>query len=115
MKFIIDVGVGRSVEVQLAADGYEVLPVRDRDPHMADREILSWAVQEQAIVVTMDKDFGDLIWKERLPHAGVVLLRMEDATGPERADAMRRIARDFSSELPHHFTVFKNDRLRISR
>ena len=30
MKFVIDVGVGRSVEMQLAADGHEVLPVRDR-------------------------------------------------------------------------------------
>jgi predicted nuclease of predicted toxin-antitoxin system len=115
MKFVIDVGVGRSVEMQLAADGYEVLPVRDRDPHLPDREILRWAVQEQAIVVTMDKDFGDLIWKERLPHAGVMLLRMEDATGAEKADAMRRIVREFGTELPHNFTVFKNDRLRISR
>lgn len=67
------------------------------------------------IVVTMDKDFGDLIWKERLPHAGVILLRMEDATGPERASAMRRIVREFGAELPQRFTVFKNDRLRISR
>ena len=115
MKFVIDVGVGRSVETQLAAEGYEVLPVRDRDPHLADQEILRWAVQEQAIVVTMDKDFGDLIWKERLPHAGIILLRMEDATGPERAAAMRRIVREFGAELPQRFTVFKNDRLRISR
>lgn len=115
MKFVIDVGVGRSVEVQLAADGYDVLPVRDRDQHLADQEILRWAVQEQAIVVTMDKDFGNLIWKERPPRAGVVLLRMEDATGPEKAAAPRRIVREVGPELPHHFTVFKNDRLRISR
>jgi len=66
-------------------------------------------------VVTMDKDFGDLIWKERWPHSGVVLLRMEEANGAERADAMRRIVREFGAELPHRFTVFKNDRLRISR
>ena len=115
MKFVIDVGVGRSVELQLATDGYEVLPVRNRDPHMADQDILHWALQEQAIVVTMDKDFGDLIWKARLPHAGIILLRMEDATGLEKADAMRRIVQEFGAELPQRFTVFKNDRLRISR
>ena len=40
MKFVIDVGVGRSVEVQLAAEGHDVLPVRDRDPHLPDQEIL---------------------------------------------------------------------------
>lgn len=61
MKFITDVGVGRSMERRLAADGHAVLPVRDCDPHLADQEILRWAVQEQAIVVTMDKDFGNLI------------------------------------------------------
>lgn len=103
------------MELQLAADGYEVLPVRERNPHMPDAEIVRWAHQEQAIVVTMDKDFGDLIWRERLPHAGVVLLRMEDASGLERADAMHCIVRDFGAELPQAFTVFKNDRLRISR
>jgi len=62
----------------------------------------------------MDRYFGDLIWKERLPHAGVVLLRMEEATGPERA-AMHRIAQEFGTELPFAFTAFKNERLRISR
>jgi len=115
MKFIIDVGVGRGVEQQLIADGHEVLPVRERNPHMPDIQIVSWAHQEQAIVVTMDKDFGDLIWKERLPHAGVVLLRMEEASSAERAAAVHRIVQEFGSELPRAFTVFKNDRLRISR
>ncbi len=88
--------------------------MRARDPHLPDQEILRWAVQEQAIVVTMDKNFGDLIWKERLPHAGVVLHK-EEATGPERAAAMHRIAQEFGAELPLAFTVFKNDRLRINR
>ncbi len=36
MKFVVAVGVGRSVEQQLAADGHLVLPVRERDPHLPD-------------------------------------------------------------------------------
>jgi len=44
MRFIIDAVVGRSVELWLAADGHQVLPVCARDPHLPDQEILRWAV-----------------------------------------------------------------------
>lgn len=115
MKFIVDVGVGRSVEEQLRVEGHTALPVRDRNPHMPDVEILEWALAEQAIVVTMDKDFGDLVWKQQRPHVGILLLRMEEATGPERAAVMSLLVRDFSHELSGNFAVYKNERLRISR
>lgn len=49
------------MEQQLQRSGHLMLPVRDRNPHMADAEILAWALQEQALVVTMDKDFGELV------------------------------------------------------
>jgi predicted nuclease of predicted toxin-antitoxin system len=91
-----------------------ISPLRDRNPHMADQDILHYAVSEQAIVVTMGKYLGDLLWKEHQPHAGVILLRMEEATGSKKADAMCRIVREFGAELPQHFTVCKNDRLRTS-
>lgn len=62
----------------------------------------------------MDKDFGDLIFKERLPHYGILLLRLEEATGPERATVVRLILEQHGAELPGQFAVFQHDRLRIS-
>ena len=75
MRFVVDAGVGTSVERPLRDLHYPVVAVWDINPHMPDVQVLDLARQQQAIVVTMDKDFGDLIFKERQPHHGVLRLR----------------------------------------
>src|ERR1700687_1117117 len=52
---------------------------RDVDPRMSDKDILDWAVREQRLVLTQDKDFGELVYLSGQAHAGVLLLRLEDA------------------------------------
>lgn len=114
MNVVVDAGVGTSVERLLRELGYRTIAVRDIDPHLPDVEVLALARQHAAVVITMDKDFGDLIFKDRLPHDGVLLLRLEEATGPERAAVVRLILAHHAAELPGRFAVFQHDRLRIS-
>lgn len=71
-NFLIDVGVGKAVEEWIRSEGYDVLPVREIDPSMQDIDILSLAVAEQRILITMDKDFGELVYRSGQPHAGVL-------------------------------------------
>ena len=80
-KFLFNVGVGRIAESWLEAAGFDVSSVRSLDPAMADADILAIAVAENRLVVTMDKDFGELVYRSKKSHAGVLLLRMEDADG----------------------------------
>ncbi|MFC6222841.1 DUF5615 family PIN-like protein [Hymenobacter artigasi] len=115
MRFVVDAGVGTSVERLLREMGYATVAVRDVDPHLPDVEVLALARQHTAIVITMDKDFGDLIFKEHQPHHGILLLRLEEATGPERAAVVQLILEQHAAELPGRFAVFQNDRLRISQ
>lgn len=84
LKFFIDVGVGKKVERWLANQGYDTTSVRDIDPRLPDKEILKIAVSEKRMVVTMDKDFGELIYNSGLLHGGVLLLRLEDAKSDEK-------------------------------
>jgi Uncharacterized protein conserved in bacteria len=79
LKFLVDIGVGKKVEEWLSKSGYDIRSVRDINPRMEDREILSMAVSEGRMIITMDKDFGELVYNSGLPHAGVLLLRLEDA------------------------------------
>ena len=113
-EFVVDAGVGTSVELLLRELGYLTVNVRDVNPHLPDTGVLALAVAQKAIVVTMDKDFGDLVFKNGLPHFGILLLRMDEATGAERATAIRWILAHHAGELPNRFAVFQNDRLRIS-
>ena len=84
MKLIVDVGVGMAVEETLREMGHDVRSVRDIGARMPDRKILELAAAEERVLVTMDKDFGDLAVREGAAHAGVLLVRLEEATGTRR-------------------------------
>lgn len=113
LKFLVDVGVGKAVEDWLRAERYEVMAVRDLDPRMSDSDILPLAVRERCLVVTMDKDFGELVYHCGQPHAGVLLLRLEDAPSDEKVAVVKKIIADHADELQGHFPVYQNHRLRI--
>ena len=113
MKIIVDVGVGEAVEDELKRQGYDVIGVRRLNPAMPDPEILAIAVQDQRLVITMDKGFGELVYHSGLAHAGVLLLRMEDARSDEKVAVVRQIFMERAGELQDHFSVYQSGRLRI--
>ena len=109
MKLLIDVGVGRSVEEFLKAAGHEVISVRELDPRMKDVDILDLATREGCLVITTDKDFGELVFRSGHKHAGVLLLRLE------KMEVVREIFASYGEELLGSFSVYQSGRLRIRR
>ena len=83
------------------------------DAKMLDSDILSLANKEERIVVTMDKDFGELVYNAGLAHSGVVLLRLHNASSEEKANVIKQIVKEYSQLLPRNFCVFHKGRLRI--
>ncbi len=69
LRFLVDVGVGKGTEKYLRGEGYDTKAVRDIDPRMEDEEIIRTAVSENRMVITMDKDFGELVYHLKSPHA----------------------------------------------
>jgi predicted nuclease of predicted toxin-antitoxin system len=115
LKFLIDIGVGKKVEQWLKDNGYDMKAVRDSDPKATDGTILKTAVSESRMVMTMDKDFGELVFKSGKSHAGVLILRLEDANGNEKVEAVKTIMEEHEDKLYGKFCVFQSGRLRISR
>lgn len=113
MKLLVDVGVGKAVEDWLNTQGHDVVAVRDLDPHMPDSKILARAAKEQRLIITMDKDFGELIYRSRRFHTGVLLLRLEEATSREKVAVMQEIFKGYGKKLPGRFVVYSRGRLRI--
>ncbi len=64
MKFLVDVNASGAVARWLVGRGHDVVQVAEKDPRMRDEEILSWAINEQRIIVTTDQDFEEMIWRE---------------------------------------------------
>jgi len=115
LKFLVDVGVGEKVEDFLYKSGYDILSVRKLNPRMSDSEIINIAAKDNRIVITMDKDFGELIYNSGLIHKGILLLRTENCSGDKKAKILSEILINYSSELEENFCVFSKDRLRIRR
>lgn len=113
LKFLIDVGVGKKVEEWLQNEGYDVKCVRDIDARLSDREILKIAANENRMIITMDKDFGELVHSSGLLHAGVLLLRLEDMDSEQKRSIVERIIRGYGDIIRGKFCVFKHNKLRI--
>jgi predicted nuclease of predicted toxin-antitoxin system len=77
MRFLTDENIARSIVGLLREAGHDVLSAKESTKGAADRDILARAVVEARILVTFDKDFGELAFRSRLPSGcGVVLFRM---------------------------------------
>ncbi len=67
------------------------------------------------MLVTADKDFGELVYRLGRAHAGVVLLRLAGVPVADRAEAVSAVFRDRAAELPGNFTVVEPDAVRVRR
>jgi predicted nuclease of predicted toxin-antitoxin system len=114
LKFLIDVGVGKGVE-RFLAEEYDVKAVRDIDPRMEDVEIIRLAVSENRIIITMDKDFGELVYHSSMQHKGVLLLRLENAPGTEKLKIVKDILKKHKAGICNNFSVFHKNKIRIRK
>jgi predicted nuclease of predicted toxin-antitoxin system len=77
MRFLANENFPGAAVVALAAAGQDIAWVRTAAPGASDPEVLAWAVREQHVLLTFDKDFGELASGSALPSAcGVVLFRI---------------------------------------
>ena len=90
MRFLLDVcAASRRMQDALAAQGHDVLSALERNPRATDEELLALAMEEGRILVTEDKDFGELVFVRRLPHPCIV--RFVEMTAAEKVTAMREL------------------------
>lgn len=73
---VADECVADPIVVALRGAGFEVLAIAEEAPSIADEGVLQRAVQRDALLVTADKDFGELVFRQRLVSSGVLLIRL---------------------------------------
>jgi len=84
-------------------------------PGAEDLEVLRMAQDEQRILVTEDKDFGDWVFAHGEKIEGVVLLRFPARAHKTLAENMVVLVKECATELRHSFTVFEPGRARIRK
>ena len=77
MNLLADENIDRSIVERLRADGHAVDWISELSPSVSDEVVLQRAADSGAVLVTEDKDFGELVYRRGLSHAGVLLVRLE--------------------------------------
>ena len=104
---------GEAVEA-LRVAGHEVLWIRTDAPGLSDRAVLDRAQVEDRLIVTFDKDFGELAFRFGLPaSSGIVLFRIL-ASSPSRVARIARAALEARDDWTGHFAVVEESRIRMT-
>jgi predicted nuclease of predicted toxin-antitoxin system len=90
MRFLADENVSRRVIERLRAGGFEVIAISETRSGAPDSDVLQAAEAEGCILITEDRDFGELILRQRLGVRGMILLELDRLSNVAEADVVPR-------------------------
>ena len=116
MKILADEDVERPIVVRLRLEGYEVTSIAEIAAGSPDPVVLERANKEQALLLTADKDFGDLVFLHHYQAVGVVLMRLpEELSAAEKASIVVEVIKLHQERLLGSFTIITTRKVRITK
>ena len=113
MRFLVDRCAGRRLAALLRDVGHDVLEARTLGPDPGDSALLALAASENRVVITIDTDFGELIYHHHAPHAG--LIRLPDVPAEQRIALVSDVIARYGQDLENHSVVtIRGGRIRVS-
>jgi predicted nuclease of predicted toxin-antitoxin system len=114
VRFLVDRCAGRRLADWLRAEGHDVVETRESGRDPGDPAVLQWAVVESRVLVTIDTDFGQLIFQQGAAHRGVV--RLPDVPAARRIAIMTDLLARHTADLEHGAIVtVRGGRIRMSQ
>lgn len=112
MRWLADECVSALLVVQLRAAGHDVTSVAEEASRTEDEAVLELAASESRLLITEDKDFGELVFRQARRAPGIVLLRIDPSLPERRWERLRMAIEQLGEHLFDHYTVVEMDRLR---
>jgi predicted nuclease of predicted toxin-antitoxin system len=115
MRFLANENFPGAAVTALEAAGHDIVWVRIAAPGTTDSDVLAWAAREERVLLTLDKDFGELARGSALPRScGVVLFR---TPMPRPSDVGQQLAELITArdDWAGYFSVIEPGRVRIDR
>jgi predicted nuclease of predicted toxin-antitoxin system len=114
MKFLLDQCTDARLLTYLKQLGHDATQIRRTYPQsVPDPEILSLAKQEERILVTDDRDFGEWVFRFKRPHAGVIFLRLGTYASLElKIERLSFVLTHYADQLDQ-FLVVKKGNVRV--
>lgn len=113
MRFLVDECTGPLTAEWLSSAGHDVFSAYHQAPGTTDDDLLTLAVTEGRIVVTNDKDFGEMIFREQRSHRGVVFLRLRDERPQNKIRVIDKLLSRYGDQLVDQFIVVSETQVRF--
>lgn len=112
-KFLADESVDFRIVRSLRDDDYEIQAIVELDPGLSDDDVLKMANDIEAILITEDKDFGELTFRLKKPNKGIILIRMSGVPIQDKIDKIKLVLQDYIDQLSDSFTIISENKIRI--
>jgi len=113
MKLLADENIPASVVRILEEEGYDIRWIRIDSPGISDIEVMRYAHQEKRIILTYDKDFGELAVRDMIyPSPGIILFRLSQQHPGQIAEYIRKVIKS-RQDWEGHFSVVEAERIRM--
>ncbi|MEW6770743.1 MAG: DUF5615 family PIN-like protein [Bacillota bacterium] len=115
MILLADESVDQQIIDRLRDHGYTVISVVEMEPGITDGAVFELANISNAILITADKDFGEIVFRQRRVGKGVLLLRLAGLSQEKKALLVVRAVQEHQSEIQGSFAVITPGCLRIRK
>jgi predicted nuclease of predicted toxin-antitoxin system len=112
VRWLADECVASALVMQLRELGHDVSYIAEFESGQMDAAVIALARQEMRLVLTEDKDFGELIFRRGHAVPGLVLVRIDPQRAPLRERRLKMAIERFGEALFGRYTVIEGSRFR---
>jgi len=115
VNFVADESVDQQIVERLRKEGHEVWYIVEIRPGASDADVLESAKQRGAILLTADKDFGEMVFRQRQVTEGVIFIRLAGQSQERKAEIVATAVKKHAEELFRAFSVIIPGGIRIRK
>jgi len=115
MKIVADESVDFEIIISLRKNDFVVLAIDELLKGANDEDVLNFALRENSILITEDKDFGELVYRLNRSHLGIVLFRLSGLDSRSKSEIVVKSFNDNFEKMKNSFSVISPNQTRIKK
>lgn len=112
MKFLANENVPRASSEYMTVQGYDIVHIGLVSPSISDEEVMALAIEEDRIIITFDRDYGILVFRNGYKPPGVIYLRIQDYSPSYPGEFLHSVISMNTFTFEGHFTVIDEKSIR---
>lgn len=113
MNLVADESVDQPIVLRLRQSAHRVEAITESTPGLSDEQVLRVAKEQAALLLTQDRDFGELVFRLGRASDGVLLIRLHGLTAADKASRVDAALASHAEQMAGRFSVLTPQTLRI--